>query len=380
MEQNCGAHMLKQESECGVGWYTSEADKRSSIGCFITRRHWEKRGRDEEAKSFKRLGRLNLVEVEPKNDGPLVNGPYLKRDCRKAFLRRESEIRRMGIMKNPSRKLLVEVNRFITRITPLGVPKVPRVKAGVESKRGEIRSFGRRPRCRLMRRILKMNEYPVAFATVTYDDTVIFPLEQEEVAEKVHKDIHRLGAWMKKSFRRIGVVWRIGWEPRKSGFCAGWIVPHVHFLIYGVKTESEFYALRAGFLSAWLRYTGTKNPEAFKVTFGTKSFLRLDGKKAVMYYISHYTAKESKDMGFKTGRHWGQFGSLPEATGIAIEVDVLEAKHLVRFLDRWFMRKYPGRDYIKKTIWNGESVWVYLNDMEMSGLLELASELGEIPF
>jgi hypothetical protein len=380
MDEAGGALKSTLESECKAERNTNEPGKRATAKIYISRRSWEKSGRKQRAKSFKRLGPLELVEVEPKDDGPLVNGPYLKQDGYKARTERGISLADHRSRKNPERSCVLEVKRFRSSIAPLNVPKPVRSAKKVELKRGKIRSFSKKSANRLKRRALAMGEMPTVFGTLTYDDTVIMDLSQEEMVRKVKKDINRMTTYLRKSFPGISALWRIGWEPRKSGACKGWIVPHVHWLFYGIGRETQFYTTRAKFLGTWLRYTETENLEAVKVTYGEKSFLKLDGRKRVMHYLSRYLAKEAKDMGFETGRHWGQFGNLPEAEGIVVVMDKEEVKHLVRFLDRWFHSKFGKREFFKRSVWGGKRAWVYLDENLMILLLDLASEMGEIPF
>jgi len=144
-----------------------------------------------------------------------------------------------------------------------------------------------------------------------------------------------------------------------------------------------FEALKQIVLKKWLDYTGTKNPDAYAVTHRAKSFIKLDSKKKIFFYLSKYAAKESEIMGFETGRHWGSVGPVPKAKGIAIEVDSCEAKHFMRLLRRWIKARTQKRgaaNYIKKTLYRGSNAYIYIEDIDMGILLEFAAEWGEIPF
>jgi len=144
-----------------------------------------------------------------------------------------------------------------------------------------------------------------------------------------------------------------------------------------------FEALKQIVLKKWLDYTGTKNPDAFAVTYKSKSFIKLDNNKQIFFYVSKYTAKASESMGFETGRHWGSVGPVPLAKGIAIEVDSCEAKHFMRVLRRWIKARTQKRgaaNYIKKTLYRGTNAYIYIEDIDMGISLEFAAEWGEIPF
>jgi hypothetical protein len=180
---------------------------------YITRNNWEKNGREREAVGFKRLSGADLVAVKPR---PLVNRPYLK----PLFSRRR---------RTKCEKVLVHVKRFMCSVFP-NVKGLQRPQKRAESKRGKIQGFSGKSRNRLIRNFLSLEEMPDAFSTLTYDDSILKPLGMDGMVEKVHGDIHRLRAFVRKRFPDVWSKWRVEWKPRKMGECAGMYAPHIHGL------------------------------------------------------------------------------------------------------------------------------------------------------
>jgi len=332
----------------------------SGLVSYIPRQNWEKNGRERQAKSFKRFQGMELVGV-----APLVNGPYLKPLARRS-------------RKTKCEKVLINVKPFMASVYPnVKWPSRP-VKNG-ETKRGKIKAFSRKSRNRLIRHILSLERLPDSFSSLTYDDSVLKRLGIDEMRERVHEDIHRMKAFVRKRFPDVWFLWRIEWKPRKMGECAGMVAPHWHGM--WCIGNRDFEAFRCVILAEWLGLTGTENVDAFKVTLKEKSFQKLDGKRSVVGYVSKYVAKESDEMGFDTGRHWGSVGPVPKAKGIVIELDGRESAHLIRLLKRWLKSKRRGLGrYVERTLYQGKTGHVYLDEFDVARLLDLACCMAEVPF
>jgi len=334
---------------------------------LISRVSWESEGRWGKPLGFLTKGNLQLVDVIGEKPA-LVNRPYHKKLPFK-----------VGDKRNPRSELIVNIKPFITEIYPI-MPK-PIYSSQSDSVRGKIMDFTRKSRLRMMRRVLSMSKMPSYFCTLTYDDTVIKDYSQDEMVKKIKKDINKLGVFAVGRFKGIGAIWRIEWVARKSGICAGWVVPHLHLLIYNVDGEREGLTVGLEIRKMWIKYTGTVNPAAVAVTNREKSWIKLDGRKHAIYYMSKYTAKEGDNMGFSTGRHWGQFGNVPKAEGVALRCKKKESDHLIRFLKKWFEAKgYNGESIIKNQVHKGRKTTIYMSEMEMIDFLELSAELGDTPF
>jgi len=284
MECNDAAQKLTLVSESEAKRNTKEPGKTRATGIFLTKRHWEKDNRVREAKSFKRLGRVDLVEVGPKpltraekaRYGPLVYRPYLKQR-RERFKNREVK------------PVMLCVRPYMTSIFP--VCEGPRrSEKKLETKRGRIKGFTRKSRARQIRKIMGLEVLPDIFSSLTYDDSVIEKLcdlpenrdksSAEIMDEKIHADIHRMSSYIRKKFPGVWFCWRVEWEARKWGRFKGLIVPHWHGLWGG---PVPFEILRQIVAEKWLDYTGTKNPDAFAVTHKAKSFIKLNGKRNIFY-------------------------------------------------------------------------------------------------
>lgn len=379
---NVGRQATPLDGESTAGRFSRS---KNAQGIFITRRHWEKDNRIRPAKSFNKIGSADLVEVGPasdekrekKSNSPLVYGPYQKRNNRR------------NKKKNKNHRLMMSVKPYMTSIYSMS-EKPRRPEKRFETPRGKITSFSRKSRARLMRKIFSLITLPEIFSSFTYDDTVIEELlnrpenkdrpSGDVLNEKIHADIHKMSAFLRKKYPEVWFYWRVDWVPRKYGKLQGLIVPHWHGLWGG---PIPFEILKTIVLKKWLEYTGTQNPDAHAVTYREKSFIKLDGKRNILFYVSKYTAKESGRIGFKTGRHWGAVGPIPIAKGVTIEVDSWEAPHLVRLLKRWLKsrtNKGGKTNYLKKTLFKGLNAYIYIEDFNLGVLLEFAAELGEIPF
>jgi hypothetical protein len=104
-------------------------------------------------------------------------------------------------------------------------------------KRGIVKEFSRTSRMRMMKFLAKIrlaDDFLPLFGTTTYPD--IFPTE----AEKFKRDIRVLIDRMKRRFPKIGLLWRLEFQIRKSGINVGKVAPHFHWLLWNVPKKFDF--------------------------------------------------------------------------------------------------------------------------------------------
>jgi hypothetical protein len=136
----------------------------------------------------------------------------------------------------------------------------------------------------------------VLFCTLTYPDEVFFEHQHER---SIHR--HLFVRYLEKHLKRkVAIIWRIEWMPRKSGSLVGLLVPHYHLLILGVG-----FVPHEKVREWWAKALQHDGPIATDIR-------KLTGVQAAIRYVAKYVAKElSLDIvpylsnGIELGRHWG---------------------------------------------------------------------------
>lgn len=165
--------------------------------------------------------------------------------------------------------------------------------------RGTCTTFSRKSRLNMYRFINRVNwtkVAPAVFVTLTYPDAVL-PKTQREL------NTHRY-LWHRHLENhldaRVPCIWRIEWEPRKSGKCVGQMYPHWHIFCMGVR-----YVPHEA-VNAWWRQ-GIDAKGYVRTSVEAARSARECGK-----YIAKYVAKEACSLVIDaylnnviTGRRWG---------------------------------------------------------------------------
>lgn len=166
-------------------------------------------------------------------------------------------------------------------------------------RRGTIKGFTRSSRLRMLRTIASVNWGNVkqgVFITLTYPDAYADRSIRERTTDK-YLFLRYLENYLGK---KIGVLWRIEWEPRKSGKRSGLLTAHWHLILFGVRFVSK--EIVREFWTCVLRASGPV------VTWieGIKS-----GKKLARY-VGKYCSKlpdssvlDNASYLNSLGRHWG---------------------------------------------------------------------------
>jgi hypothetical protein len=101
-------------------------------------------------------------------------------------------------------------------------------------KRGKIKGFSRSARLRMLRMIASINWSNVRnglFITLTYPDE-----HADRAMGERSTDKYLFLRYMEKYLgKKVGVIWRIEWEPRKSGKRLGVLTAHWHLIVFGVR-------------------------------------------------------------------------------------------------------------------------------------------------
>jgi len=155
-------------------------------------------------------------------------------------------------------------------------------------KRGEISTFSRKSRMRLLRFLatVKWGKIPTSlFVTLTY------PTESDWLDKETRKR-HRylFHRYVENSLKReVPGIWRIEWKPRLSGPHRGMYCPHYHLLLFGVG-----YIHHAKIRQWWRQILKHKGPLATDVQ-GCRS------AKRASIYVSKYVAKVEGDGSLDNG-------------------------------------------------------------------------------
>jgi hypothetical protein len=102
-----------------------------------------------------------------------------------------------------------------------------------DTPRGIVDGFSAAARLRLLKRIatIDWSGIPMSiFITLTYPDDCA-----ERTYQQRGQDRYLFMRHVEKYLgRKVCGVWRVEWEPRRSGYCKGMILPHYHILLFGV--------------------------------------------------------------------------------------------------------------------------------------------------
>lgn len=182
-------------------------------------------------------------------------------------------------------------------------------------RRGQVKGFTRSARLRMLRTVARVDWTKVnhsVFITLTYPPGY----EGRSVKER-NQDRYRFMRDMEKHLeRKVGSLWRVEWEKRKSGPTRGTWACHVHIIVFNCRFIHKD-VVRDG----WRRALNATGPLITWIDGIT------NGRKASRY-VSKYCAKPSDASVLDNasylnnlGRHWGTC-----------------RKELIPFADRWVMR------------------------------------------
>jgi hypothetical protein len=208
-------------------------------------------------------------------------------------------------------------------------------------KRSAVNGFSKGSRRRLMRKIGEVDTRCLPlFVTLTYPDEIFSQrllIGKKQVDgnswDRWKRDIDVLGKRVLRAFPKVGFIWRMELQDRKSGGYIGEIVPHFHIMLWG-GTE---YQVKGWLKEAWYQVVGSGNPDHLAHGVDVTTVRSVSG---AMFYTSKYVAKEEGVLeGVQTGRLWGVIGrgNIPLSEKEFVELTKDEAVLLARI----------GRKYIR---------------------------------
>lgn len=166
-------------------------------------------------------------------------------------------------------------------------------------ERGKVETFSAKSRLRMLcwlNRLAWHEKGNTLFVTLTFPDGTV---SQEK--KVVHQYLYLWHRYLEKHVgKNVPVVWRLEFEPRKSGVWRWHYVPHFHLLLFGVK---------------YIHHSRIK--EWWNKALGFDGYVRTDigrprNRKQVWAYIAKYCAKRDGSLVIGPylnnpfpGRRWG---------------------------------------------------------------------------
>lgn len=170
----------------------------------------------------------------------------------------------------------------------------------IQRQRGQVTAWTRESRARLMRFINRIDWPSISnnlFLTVTYPDSI----DHRDYSKRNHDRYIFLRYLEKALGRKFATLWRVEWMPRQTGERKGELMPHFHFLVFGVK-YINWRIVR----EAWRKAIGYDAKHL--VTY----VQRVYGIDGAAKYLAKYCAKVASldiaaylNSGISFGRHWG---------------------------------------------------------------------------
>jgi len=214
-----------------------------------------------------------------------------------------------------------------------------RKKKPLYHRRGQIKGFTKGARLRMLRMIASINWGSVkhgVFITLTYPDE-----HADRSMGERNTDKYLFMRYIEKHLgKKVGVIWRLEWEPRKSGKRLGQLTAHWHLIVFGIKFIPKDVV--RSFWQCVLRADGPVVTWIDGITTGKK----------LARYVGKYCSKlpEADVLDNSTylnsqGRHWGVMRRelVPFADRVVIPCLTDKELHLVENLAcmtfRYFCRE-----------------------------------------
>ena len=169
-----------------------------------------------------------------------------------------------------------------------------------EVPRGKVGQLSRESRMRLLRFLNQIAWEQISgslFVTLTYPDEI-----QHTDYSRHATDRYLFLRYMEKHLGRENpVLWRLEWQPRKTGARVGELMPHYHLLVFGVSWLPQ-KVVREWWRSAIGAGDGPLVTDVRRVT----------GVDGACRYLAKYVSKSCPldiaayhNSGINFGRHWG---------------------------------------------------------------------------
>lgn len=211
---------------------------------------------------------------------------------------------------------------------------------------GKIRSFSRRSRSRLNKKIatIRKSEIP-CFVTLTYHEQ--YPTDFEEF--KYH--LHKLFANLHNKFPAFGAIWKLEFQKRGA--------PHYHLLVWGVSVED----LKGYIPVIWNKIAGYESTEHLawhngELGHGNKHCVQeINSWNGVTSYAAKYFSKVDETL--RSGRIWGVRGHVPFSKILEFRVSLEVALKFRQYLAN--VRQY---EFSRLGFWTSDYAvtWLFVLD------------------
>ena len=177
-------------------------------------------------------------------------------------------------------------------------------------KRGEIKSFSKASRSRLMKRISQVQKHKLPlFVTLTYPEE--FPGD----FEIYKKHLHTFFIDLRYHFPNFGAIWKLEYQGRGAA--------HFHILLWGCTLDQVIDLIPA----LWYKIAGNEDENHLKfhkgeLGHGNRPCVEeVRSWNGVKSYCSKYLTKDVS-MDAPSGRYWGCVGKVPMSVINTMKIDV----------------------------------------------------------
>lgn len=226
--------------------------------------------------------------------------------------------------------------------------------------KGPVKEFSRRSRREMLNYLNSLNKekiktYPL-FLTLTYPDE--FPRDPKVWKRDFNQ---RWCRRIERKYGRVGMLWRLELQSRKSGSNVGQVAPHYHVLLFFDEPPEDF---RRWLSQSWYESCGTLHPNHLRAGTNVKP---MESWGQTIVYLAKYMAKpELLADGYESpGRFWGKrCPDLLPVDPVTREVSYQTSIRLRRALCRLARQRPRGRHR------KASSVTAYVSDKTVERLLE----------
>jgi hypothetical protein len=196
--------------------------------------------------------------------------------------------------------------------------------------RGNVSSFSRKSRKRMIEILADEIRVPDLFVTLTFSDDTYSPCMD---VYKSHLEAFRRR--LERAYGDISAIWRLEVEKRKSGDYKGFYMPHYHLLIWlpdDHKNNRDLIVDKDDnhhWSKWWYDITGSINSEHLRARGCDIQVIK--SRRHGYHYVSKYASKDSED-NLEIGRRWGRFGTVGQGSRADIIISYetyIELKRLI---------------------------------------------------
>ncbi|MBA7546912.1 hypothetical protein ES705_39313 [subsurface metagenome] len=227
---------------------------------------------------------------------------------------------------------------------------------------GDIHTFSRKSRIRMLRLINQLNTLGLAeavFLTLTTRHQSMPPAEfQRAFLAEFLPGLHKL-------WGNIAYLWRL--EPHRDGY------PHYHLIVW--RTGHSVDLTKQGPLvqarRLWWKIMGDDTPAHQKRSCRIG---RVEGQAGVLHYVSKYVAKEDDSIGARIrGRRWGRSHNLDTKPLFSLQLTREQTVHLRYFLHVWLKNNVDRPRNSSEYVLDHGDWWLWMN---LSHMYEVLNAIG----